>query len=83
MADSPFKTFVYFYRYEGSQWEFLIKARDRTEADERIACLALYAQFQGELGGEGMVFHKRWTWLVLLVTWIRDWLERRKEARKK
>lgn len=83
MADSPFSTFIYFYRFEGSEYEFAIKARSREEADDRIAILSLYAQFKGELGKEGLAFHRRWTWLVLLVTWFKDWLERRKEAKKK
>lgn len=82
MADSPFKTFVYDYRYEGELWSFEIKARDRTEADERIHCLSVYGQFRGELGHK-IIAPRGFTWLAYLIIWFRNWLERRKEAKKK
>lgn len=77
MPKSPYRTFAYEYRFNNAIWAFNIQALDRDEADERVRILSIYGQYVGEVG-HTIVAPRGLTWLAYLITWFKNWLERRK-----
>ena len=48
MDDTGFKTFLVSYRHDGTEWMLELKARDRKDAEARLARL-VFATLDGEL----------------------------------
>jgi len=67
-VDEHFDTYLFTYRFDGTDWGFQLPARNATEARERLKAIAL-ARLDGKLAFSAPTLVSR---IGLLIVWLRN-----------
>lgn len=70
-----YKTYIFYYRFNGIDWSFKINAADAQEALERVHSLALYGRLMGE-EVYSLTMPRGLGWLAKAIVRIRSWIYR-------